>query len=412
MEDTIIKFLFTRKADWIKKQISAVTTDEQLFAIEHEAGITFSLENWLPAAAKRAAQLSLVSHPSKFSHPSSKTSSVIANCKRSADGFLRSGNAACKLDVVGNAAAMDVFKFLSLELSDGESILTHLERNTETIKNELKVASASFDEIRDQLLAIKKSDDYAVTNGRVKQVYFPVEDSYHLLSILTPSGLLFELRNRIQNLRFSEQVKEARADKKKNYHHDAGFSDLYGLTMIGYGGTKPQNISVLNTNYGGKAYLLMSVPPKLTKQNQRKLKTNFFTDVLRPMAFKKDFLSLHKIFKMDYNNINIRDHRDNIIQTVIDQVIERMWSIRSQEIGWSADVKYFNLAVYQKIWLDESRNEDRLIDEDWLDRITTECARWFISAYEKVLGSKAIYLGDKELLFIRSIIEMNKEDLR
>jgi CRISPR-associated protein Csy1 len=72
----------------------------------------------VPDAAKRVTQLSMVSHPSKFSHPSAKTSSVIAKVEQSNDGYLRSGNVDYSLDVFGNAAAMDVFKFLSLPLNE------------------------------------------------------------------------------------------------------------------------------------------------------------------------------------------------------------------------------------------------------------------------------------------------------
>ncbi len=32
------------------------------------------------------------------------------------------------------------------------------------------------------------------TSERIKQVYFPVTDGYHLLSVLTPSGITFKLK--------------------------------------------------------------------------------------------------------------------------------------------------------------------------------------------------------------------------
>lgn len=387
-------------------------TEAEIFAIEQEANDAFLLGNWLPDAARRAGQLSLVSHPGKFSHPSAKISSVIAESKRAEDGFLRTGNANAELDVFGNAAAMDVFKFLSLVLSDGQTILEHLDFNSEKIKSELSEATVPFEELRAGLLSLKKNHATEMTSERVKQIYFPVLDNYHLLSILTPSGLMFELRNRIQTIRFAEEVKKAKEDKRKNAHNDVGFDDLYGLSMIGYGGTKPQNISVLNSTYGGKAYLLPSVPPILTKQNIRLPKSNFFTNSLRPKNFEKDFSKIHNLFNVDYNNKSIRDGLRRRIQSVIDDVIEQMWVVRSQTKGWSADQKYAQLLSHQKIWLDESRQEERQIDDNWFQKIIVEFARWFIAAYKKVLGKQAILLGDAELSYIKSIIEENKEDLR
>jgi CRISPR-associated protein Csy1 len=41
---------------------------------------------------------------------------------------------------------------------------------------------------------------------------------------------------------------------------------LGDLTAIGYGGTKPQNISVINNQNSGFSYLLPSMPPILTKR--------------------------------------------------------------------------------------------------------------------------------------------------
>ena len=388
-----------------------MTVDEARI-VEQDATHAFTLDNWLPDAAKRAGQLSLVSHPSKFSHPGSKTTPVIAESKRSEDGFLRTGNANAELDVFGNAAAMDVFKFLSLKLSDGMTIFEHLQLNSKKIKDELKLASVPFDELSAGFLSIKKIDSAAVTSERVKQVYFPVADDYHLLSLLTPSGLVFELKNRIQTIRFSDQTKEAREDKRKNAHNDIGFDDLYDLSMIGYGGTKPQNISVLNSTNYGTAYLLSSIPPLLTKQNQRLPQNNFFKNNLWPKNFEENFIALHQLFKTDYNNKNIRDGIDRKIQSVIDGIIEQMWSVRLQREGWSAENNYAQLPSHQKIWLDESRKADRQIDDAWLNEVITECARWIIIAYKKVLGNQSIELVDAELAYIKSIIESNKEDLR
>jgi CRISPR-associated protein Csy1 len=182
--------------------------------------------------------------------------------------------------------------------------------------------------------------------------------------------------------------------------------------MIGYGGTKPQNISVLNSTYGGKAYLLPSIPPLLTKQKQRLPKYNFFTNCLWPKNFEVNFIKFHKLLTANHNNKDIRDGLTRRIQSVIDEVIEQMWAVRLQTEGWSAENNYDRLLGYQKIWLDESRKEDRQIDDEWLNEVIAECARWIISAYKKVLGNQAILLADAELAYIKSIIESNKEDLR
>ena len=78
MIDPVIQnFLSERKESWLKKKIDSKTTAEQDRELTLEANELFMLATWLPDAAKRAKQLSLVSHPAKFSHPSAKTSSII-----------------------------------------------------------------------------------------------------------------------------------------------------------------------------------------------------------------------------------------------------------------------------------------------------------------------------------------------
>ncbi|WP_298623869.1 type I-F CRISPR-associated protein Csy1 [uncultured Legionella sp.] len=408
MSDAINAFLSDRKAGWLKKKTSPGMTAEELMRVEQEANHIFSPECWLPDASKRAGWLSMVSHPGKFSHPAAKISPLIAESERSSDGFLRTGNANAQLDILGNAAAMDVFKFLSLVLEDGQTILAHLECDTEVIKNEMKVSTMSYEVLRNGFLAIKKNPATTITSECVKQVYFPVADDYHLLSILTPSGLVYELRNRIHATRFSDEIKEARDNKRKNLYNEDGFDELYNLSMIGYGGTKPQNISVLNSNYGGKSYLLSSSPPDLSRQHVKRPKSNFFTNSLWTKKFENDFFKIHDLFTMDRNNEQIRKNRDEVVQTIIDDVIEHMWALRLAEHGWSENT---NLPDHQKIWLDESRKEERYTNETWLDDISSDFARWFIVTYEKLLGTKAVMLDDIDLKHFKHAMKKNEEDL-
>ena len=86
-----------------------------------------------------------------------KTTSIIADSEGAADGFLRSGNVSVAMDLFGNAAALDVYEFLSLVLSDGKTVLSHLEQDTPTINKQLAVAGVPFAEISDGLLAIKEN---------------------------------------------------------------------------------------------------------------------------------------------------------------------------------------------------------------------------------------------------------------
>ncbi len=412
-EQAIEGFLTERKEAWLKKKITGKTTDEERVALLEQAESEFSLPVWLPSAAKRAKQLSMVSHPGKFSHPSAKTSAIIADCQQRNDGFLRTGNASVDLDVLGNAAALDVYKFLSCQMSDGQTLLAHLEGDTPLAQEQLDVCQEPYGEIRNGLLAIKQNEENSQkTSGRVKQVYFPVDEGYHLLSILTPSSLMFSLTDRIREMHFSDATKEAREARKKQVGHPTGFSEVFGLTALGFGGTKPQNISVLNNSHGGVSYLLPSTPPILASRKVQPPRQNFFKESLWLGNFKDEFEKFHKLLAQDRNNVHVRNKRDWLIRSIVYSVADRLWLVRSLEEGWSDSDNYRNLPAYQKIWLDQQFAQTRQEENQWVTTMEKDLARWFIRAYRKIYDQEALPLGDDELSHIAQVIADCEEALR
>lgn len=410
LDPAIENFLSERKAARIKKNLKPGISDQERRAIELEATEFFRLDNWLPDAAKRAGWLSMLSHPGKFTHPSAKTSAIIAEAQPKPDGFLRTGNADTDLDVLGNAAALDVHKFLSLTLTDGQTVLAHLEQTSAAIQAQFELSTLPFAELQQGLLAIKQSSDTAKTSEKIKQVYFPVGDGYHLLSILTPSGLMFKLKEAINVLRFSDEAKQAREDRRHQVHNEQGFDELYNLSVIGFGGTKPQNISVLNNQNGGTVYLLPSLPPQLETRAIQPPKTGFFSDSLYYKHYQDSFKALHRLLMVNHNTIDIRDGRDYWISSIAEQIIEKVWQFRQLPPGWSETT---NLPLAQKIWLDAAYNEQRENQDAWLDEIIRAITGWFYIAYEKTVGKdKAVFLGDVELAHIRTVLGAMQEDLR
>lgn len=419
----IQSFLEKRKEDWLRTRLKPNQSEEEQQALREEADTKFSLAVWLPDAAKRAGWLSLTTHPSKFSHPSAKTSMIMADAPYDPDGFLRSGNVVVETDVLGNAAALDVYKFLSLELSDGQTVLEHVKQGTPLIREIFHIPTASFTDLQTGFLSIYKQDEQPITHERVKQVYFPVEDRYHLLSILTPSGIVYEMHDRIQQQRFSDATKEAREAQRKQEHHEKGHDELYGLAMIGYGGTKPQNISVLNSQHGGKAYLLPSIPPKLERREIPYPRKDFFAETLWLKQFQQPFMSLHEIFRSPRNNKDIRDNRDvQLVEHIWDKVIHRSLEIREQQlmrpqdVGWSRSDYYQHLPRAQKIWLDNHYHTQRDEQDTWRQAILQRFLGWLFEGYVKTLkdrGAKPIPLSDYESRdFKNRLFDKRLESLR
>lgn len=412
---------FERKLNELKKkQPGGVVTEEDSAKLKTELRVEidkeFNLDNWLRDAANRATQLSIVTHPSKYTHPSAKTSPVYVRGQRTQDGFVKTGNVDSDLeDVYGNAAALDVYKFLSLRFEDGRRLIDHIEQDNEIIKKLLSIEASDCYKIREDCLAIKKSNTSKLfTSDKIKQVYFPCDKNYHLLSILTPSVLVFELKRRLDIMRFDDLKKTAKDLEKKGHYSDTGYDDIYDLSVIGYGGSKPQNISVLNSKNGGKAYLLRSLPPVLQKRAINFPSSNFFKNNLRLYQFRESFNALHKLLVVDYNNKNIRDGRDSVIAFIIDRVNDIVLLIRQQKqnSGWSVTDYYSGLPEHQKIWLDDYHKDKRNESDEWLYEVVGEFSRWIISSYKKLLGKQAVSLGDEELHHIKGLIEENMGVMR
>lgn len=413
MTASIEAFLNERKELWLKDRLKKAENETVIAELQQQANERFSVQEWLPDAAKRVSQLSMVSHPSKFSHPSAKTSSVIVQAKHSVDGYLRSGNVDYPLDVFGNAAAMDVFKFLSVNLDNGQTVLDAFEKQDEDLKQFIQRSSLDFDVLRLAFLMIKDNDTSVKTDHLVKQVYFPIDEkNYHLLSLLTPSGLITKLKQSIDAIRFSDATKLAKDRRKKNELDEVGYADIYDLTVTAYGGTQPQNVSVLNSQNAGRAYLLSSAPPQFEKRAVRLPKTDFFAQCLYRKNFQDSFLQLHKLMQLDVNNIDIRTAIRNIIQFVIDQVMFQAFKIRqSYAEGWSNEDYYASLPKLQRVWLDDFYENEREQDDEWRDELSREIARWILRSYEKSIEG-AFTLGTGELVEVKQRVEKSLQQTK
>lgn len=406
MTASIHTFLNERKELWLKDRLKKAKDDAEIAELQQQADDKFHLKEWLPDAAKRVVQLSMVSHPSKFSHPSAKTSSIIAPVSASKDGYLRTGNVDYPLDVFGNAAAMDVYKFLCLSLSNELSVLDGFEQDDQNLKNLIQQSALDFETLKTNFLMIKQHDTTSKTDHLIKQVYFPIaENEYHLLSILTPSGLITRLKQKIDQMRFSEQTKLAKENRKKNEHDAEGYADIFDLTVTAYGGTQPQNVSVLNSQNAGRAYLLSSCPPTLEKRAIRLPKTDFFAQCLYRKNYQESFVQLHKFIQLDINNIDIRTAIRNIIGFVIDQVLLQAFTIReTYPEAWSDQDYYVGLPKLQRIWLDQQYQNERENDAEWSDEMSQNIARWILRSYEKVIAD-SYNLGTGELLDVKQQVE-------
>ena len=395
-------FLDEEQKKWLKKYKTEMPR-EKLTALTMKANGQYLI---------KASKLSYASHVCKFSHPDAKTSSVIVESSFNNDGFLRSGNVVCKndnrLDVVRSAQLSPVGKFLLLIMEDGKTIVEHLEMNSESIRREFEMMQEDYERLRAVILAVKKNDLDQISDARVKQVYFPVSDNYHLLSILTSSSIVSEARGRIEKIR--ENARNTRTAKDKNDElYGKDFDEINDLTEIHFGGSNPQNISELLTRTHGSAWLLPSFPPSFSPRNIVRPGSDFFSNTLRSMRFEEYFRYLHALLECQKNNRAMRDKVKQALNAIIDQVMHSVVKLREIEPGWSERDNH--LSLEQRIWLDEVHADERKENEEWMEEISHSFAQWIMRTYEKILKDDRILLGDGELEFLQGlVIEALQED--
>jgi len=122
--------LAARILEYIQQRRDEKLEKEKNAAKRVEITAKYEPETWLSNAARRARQLSFITHAAKYIHGDSKGSSVEATTADSltSDGYISTHSVSeIPYDVVGNAAALDVGKLLLLE-HGGQKLIDALRR--------------------------------------------------------------------------------------------------------------------------------------------------------------------------------------------------------------------------------------------------------------------------------------------
>ena len=353
---------------------------------------------------------SIVSHPAKMTNPECKFPKIFSTSSAQPDGFVRSGNTESRFDMHINAVNLKVFKFLSLQFRK-RPLLDYIRENNSLVFKQVFGVSESRAKTWINNFARCTNNQDTKTNKYIRQVYFPVKDNYHLLSLLTSSGTVFNLKEKIdQTNDRSPAAFSGKKFRKNNEYSKIKYSTILNLTVTRHGGEHPKNISGLNNKYQSY-YLLQSTPPSIKKRNIHFPKHNFFKESFRYYEYREVFDALHNLFKTDYNNKRIREGRDYRLQDLMDLIIDKMWAVRSV-CKEQYRPKESRLKSHQQIWLCDDFQISRELEDSWLDKLCEEISRWVIQTYEKLLGKQAYKLGESERLHAHAIVSNNKEALR
>ena len=372
-------------------EIELATLNEQIQTAYQD----FDIQIWLTSAAVRAKQISLATHAVKFTHGSAKGSNILALASNTDAPYLDSSAIVTPaVDAVGNAAALDVAKLLQLD--DGNATLAvYLSQGDDHVLRSLASSDEQCqlwaDGLR-QALEVKTPSSHTLA----KQIYFPIGDNqYHLISPLYSSALAHELFHQVQHSRFSDEMKAARDARKKNQPSDVDVVRYSNLAVTISGGSKPQNISQLNSKRYGKTYLFPCTAPDWKSQYQPPMfGSNWFDsrEVGRDTYYLVKLLAefLVKVKLLD-SNIRIRQRRDQLADQILDSILTLAVSHQTNTSGWSETSE---LSQAQQCWLDPQA--EHLYSGDWQTEISRDFGLWLNNRLEKasqqqlMLGSEAL----------------------
>jgi CRISPR-associated protein Csy1 len=221
--------------------------------------------NWIANAAHRVSQIQQVTHALKFTHPDARGSSLsVAGNPLVGDEMVGTHTVAKTLspDVVGNAAALDVYKLLRLAVG-GKSILDLAVADDPALAEALSDDADLAQAWMAAFATLAQAKGQPISNKLAKQVYWPVEVKTTITCShrLFPTSLVHGVWKRIREDRFSDEAKAAREAKRNGLDHPHGYREYLNVAIQNFGGTKPQNISQLNSERYGENFLLPSLPP-------------------------------------------------------------------------------------------------------------------------------------------------------
>ncbi|MDW6005271.1 type I-F CRISPR-associated protein Csy1 [Vibrio mangrovi] len=369
----------------------------------------FQISHWLDSAAQRASQISMATHAIKFTHSGAKGSNLLASNLGSDPHYL--DTSALKkpaVDVVGNAAALDVARLLQLTDEHGTSLFDYLKQENTTPLQPFTTDETQLSRWTDGLKqALHDQAPSSHTLG--KQIYFPIGDNqYHLLVPLYSSSLSQAFYDAIHHSRYSQEMKAVRDARKNQQPHNTPLVAYPDLAVTIAGGSKPQNVSQLNSGRGGRNYLFSARPPVWqTRQKPPLTSDNIFThpelryltrDTIRQL---RRFLTRLNQQQTDSNQ-RIRNYIRQQVDEVIDQALSKAGQWQQLPARWSDQAS--DLPLAQRRWLDPEHPQWDRHDQQWQQELAQNFGLWLKDSLNYhnqesfVLGNEEVEIWKKAFL--------------
>jgi CRISPR-associated protein Csy1 len=354
----------------------------------------YGFDTWVRDASVRAAKIHMATHVPKATHPSSKGTSFLCQpttLPRHAVVGTHSLTADFAVDAaVEDAKVLDVYAFLKIECL-GNTLMEHILAGDQDLRAALATDHLVSLTILESFQRVAEETKPLRTSTLGKQLYWligedPASDGdFHLLAPLYASSFAHTVFRTINEDRFSEPAKAAQKAKWERRDHDGVSREYPNLAVQKFGGTKPQNISQLNSERGGNNYLLASLPPRW---KSREVQAPWYVDsVLSRFGHSEGIWALvHELRDFLLSDppptMETRDRREDLIDSLIDGLVD--FAQRFQVLlpaGWTHDSRC-RLPEAERLWLDPGRVLADAEDD------AVFCGKWHKMDWPAELGNR------------------------
>lgn len=415
-QNVVTAHLAERRAEALSKIKGSDTKAENRRAEIHGSE-NYQLPALVNAAIQSAGQIQLASHLLKPTYPDAKVR-LTTNLKvrpSSLPKTLEVGshvlNDATHPDTTGNGAYVKKIYELERLLSapfENRSFLDWLMDNDVEVAIALGCVGDNASSIRAILIALFDARCEASASHRMaKQLYWLVgndahdDHAFHLLAPLYPTLLVHRVYQQLQEDRFSDDAKAARVARNAGNYHPRPVREYPKLATQKLGGTKPQNISQLNSERRGDNCLLASIPPIWKSEDVRPLLRvgSLFKVYGRRRAVAQQARALRLFLQGDPpRNEPTRRQVREWVQSLIDELVLFQAELFTLAPGWS-QADECQLSADQRAWLDPQGQGPGAIDQDdAADAVAADFARWVNAQL-----SDPLPVGDPEFLFWRKL---------
>ena len=374
----------------------------------------FQLEPLIASGADCVSQVQMATHIVKGIHPDLKVKvatnlnidpTSLPSLPLVGSHVLTQG---CDVDATGNGAfnkkIFEVYLLLRTEFK-GVSILDLLKGDDPDAVAALSNTPAQAASWAKELAEIDAARCVRTSSHtQAKQIYWPIGDNphddtaYHLLAPLYPTSLIHRYYQKLQEDRFGVAARAARDARKAGEPHQRPVREYPNLAIQSLGGTKPQNISQLNSERRGDNCLLASLPPVWKSVDVKPL---FGVDSLfKRYSGRKEVRTLaaqlRRFLESDpAGNLKTRQRRDELVDALIDELVQFTAELGTLNAGWSRAAEC-DLPPAHRAWLDPDGCDPAV--DDAADRVASDFANWLNGQLRDPLP-----VGDPEFLHWRKL---------